>query len=105
MTEVARGFCLLCGTTITEDVNDHFAAKHQQASPKLRVPIMSWRDRLDQVTQSIEELRQETDVDAQIRKLDVDVIQQLYLVRARLARAKGSPVTKLKNPVPVEEGS
>jgi hypothetical protein len=93
---VAQGFCLICGTDLDEDVAEHFANKHQRASQKPNVGIKSWQHRLDGIVSAITEIRQESDIDAQIQKLDVNVIQELYIVRARLTQMKRNTASQAK---------
>jgi hypothetical protein len=85
---VAPGFCLICGGTVDEDIADHFAKQHQQVTQKVRTPVKSWEKRLDEVIRALNEIRDESDRDVQIHKLDNDVLKELYLVRARLAQMK-----------------
>lgn len=87
-SEVSEGFCFLCGETTQESAEDHFATRHQGRSRKPKVDILTWMQRLDNIESAIREVRQGTDIDAQIRSLDQDVIQELYLVRARLAQLR-----------------
>jgi hypothetical protein len=96
MTSVAPGFCFLCGIEITEELSEHFSSQHQTASAKPKVLVMPWKQRLENIVQAIDEVLQEKDIDAQIQTLDKDVIQELYIVRARLTQLKRTAASKRK---------
>ena len=94
-TSLTEGFCFICGDHV-DDVADHFAQTHQGAAQKPKVPIMSWQDRLEGISKAIEEVRQESDIAIQINKLDHEVIQEVYLVRARLSQMQQRNVAQAK---------
>jgi hypothetical protein len=84
----SRGFCFHCGTEIDGDILDHVANEHARLSDKPKASVKSWERRLDDIVKAIKQIRQESDKDIQIQKLDTDVIQELYLVRANLSQMK-----------------
>ena len=57
--------------------------------------MRSWEHRLDQVMVDLGEVRNEEDRGRQIDLID-GVLQELYLVRHRLAQEKGTPVKRVK---------
>jgi hypothetical protein len=87
-SQATGGSCFICGTSVEGDIMEHCATKHARTPTKPKVAIKSWKERLDSVVTAMGEIRQETDVDTQIRRLDVEVIQETYLIRANLARIK-----------------
>jgi hypothetical protein len=89
------GFCFLCGTE-HPDLTAHFSSDHPTPSAPVEVVSKTWKQQLSDIAKAIEEISQESDVDAQIHKLDVDVIQELYLVRARLTQSKRTPALRNK---------
>ena len=93
--QVAGGWCYLCNTSIGADVQAHFDQEHQARAVKPKVPMRSWEHRLDQVMVDLGEVRNEEDRGRQIDLID-GVLQELYLVRARLAQEKGTPVKRVK---------
>ena len=94
-TQVLSGWCYLCNTAVDADVLAHFNLNHQTPATKARVPMRSWEHRLDQVLVDLGEVRAENDRGRQIDLID-GVLQELYLVRARLAQEKGTPVMRVK---------
>lgn len=90
------GWCFICDQEIDSDVAEHFITEHNVPGVKPRVAILSWRQRLLNVRQAIEEILQESDTNVQIHKMDEDVIKELYLVRARLAQTKRTPALRAK---------
>lgn len=100
MTDVQPipGFCYICNHTIDGDLGEHVMNDHPSAARKIRAAKISWEHRLANCLVALEKVAVESDRGAQIDQLD-EVLQELYLVRARLAQMKGSPVMK------VEEGS
>lgn len=102
-TEVLNGWCYVCNTSIDADVQAHFDQQHQApGTAKPRVPVMSWEHRLRNVRGEIDEILEATDQGRQIAIID-GVLQELYLVRARLAQMKGTP-TMWPSPT-TQEGS
>lgn len=98
MTDVRpiEGWCYLCNDTHEGEAQAHFADQHP---PVYRRPVdeqVPWEDRLDRVVIVLSEIKDEPDHDTRIDRLDVEVIQELYLVRARLAQVKGKPVKTVK---------
>lgn len=89
-TTASQGLCLVCGQQIGEDAAAHFAQQHRGMSRRPYAPPLTWMERLDNVITALTSIREETDIDAQIRQMDDDVIQELYLVRARLALLKNA---------------
>lgn len=85
------GFCFVCGTPISGDLVEHFDTQHAGPSLKANTEDLPWRQRLQKVSQAIEEILQESDTNVQISMMDEDVIKELYLVRARLAETKRTP--------------
>ena len=94
-TQVTTGWCYLCNTAVEADVQAHFNLNHQTPATKARTPIRSWQHRLDQVLVDLGEVKAEEDRGRQIDLID-EVLQELYLVRARLAQEKGTPVMRVK---------
>ena len=92
------GWCYLCNHAIDADMAEHMAQDHQATSRKMRASKISWEHRLANVVKSIQSIAAEPDRGQQIEQLD-EVLQELYLVRARLAQLKGTPVKR------VQEGS
>lgn len=90
------GFCFLHGEIVDGDLADHFSQHHQRVSRKARTSIKSWQDRLDGVVSAIDEIRQESDIDAQIQNLDQNVIKELYLVRMQIQQSGGKSLQKGK---------
>jgi len=93
-TRPIEGWCFICGDGYDDE--GHFEKTHQAQSRKPRVNIASWEHRLDNIVQTLHEIKDEPDQGVQIERLDEEVIQELYLVRARLAQLKGTPVTRVK---------
>jgi hypothetical protein len=89
------GFCYLCNTSIDADVQAHFDQQHQARAIKPKVPMLSWEHRTRNVLGDLSSLLEETDPGRQIDLID-GVLQELYLVRARLAQMKGTPVKRVK---------
>lgn len=82
------GFCFHCGTAVDGDIMDHVSEHHRTATTKPKTTIKSWQSRLDDISNAITEVRQESDLNVQIQKLDKEVIEELYLVRAKLTQTK-----------------
>ena len=92
-TQVLNGWCYLCNTSVDIDVQAHFNQEHQSRATKPKVPMLSWQHRLDQVVVDLGEVRTEENRGRQIGIID-GVLQELYLVRARLAQLKSTPNMK-----------
>jgi hypothetical protein len=87
-TDVLKGWCYVCNTSIEADVQAHFDQEHPAApTAKPRVPMLSWEHRLRNVRGDVDELLEETDPTRLIAIID-GVLQELYLVRARLSQMK-----------------
>jgi hypothetical protein len=82
-----RGFCYLCNSNIEADVRTHFDQEHRVVATKPKAPMLSWEHRLANIQVSLREIQEDGDRGRQINKLD-DLLQELYLVRARLAQLK-----------------
>lgn len=82
------GYCFHCGTPVDGDIRDHFAEQHQPVTPKPLTNIRSAEHRLTEMGQAITEIRHESDIAVQIRRLDDEVIREAYLVRASLTQAR-----------------
>lgn len=95
--QVLNGWCYLCNTSIDADVQAHFDQEHQAPASKPKVPKLSWDHRTRNVLADLNSMLEETDPGRQIDIID-GVLKELYLVRARLAQMKGTPVMR------VEEG-
>jgi hypothetical protein len=93
-TRPIEGWCFICGDSY--DDADHFEKIHQSRSRKPKVEIRSWEHRLDNIIQALQEIKDDPDRGVQIERLDEEVIAELYLVRARLAQLKGTPVKRVK---------
>jgi hypothetical protein len=89
------GFCYLCNASIDADVQDHFDREHKTSARKPKVPIMSWEHRLQNVLGELQEVAESGDRGRQIDLID-NVLQELYLVRAKVAQLKGTPVMRVK---------
>lgn len=87
------GWCYLCNHAIDGDMHEHMNQDHQATGRKLRTAKISWDHRLANVTKSLVAIANEPDRGKQIEQLD-EVLQELYLVRARLAQLKGTPVKR-----------
>jgi hypothetical protein len=94
-TNLLGGFCYLCNTSIEADVQAHFAQEHQTSARKPKVPIMAWEHRIQNVLGELAEVLDSQDRNRQIDLLD-NVVQELYLVRAKVAQLKGTPVMRVK---------
>jgi hypothetical protein len=94
-TQVLKGWCYLCNTSIETDVQAHFDQEHQARAVKPKVPMLSWDQRTRNVLGELNQMVEETDPGRQIDIID-GVLQDLYLVRARLAQMKGTPVMRVK---------
>lgn len=81
-----QGWCMLCNKAIDADIQAHFDDEHNPTTPKLRTAILSPSDRIQNVIFTLEDIRTSDDPKEQVKRLDEDVIQELYLVRARLAQ-------------------
>lgn len=90
MTDVRpiTGWCYICDDSYQGDAEKHFADSHPVAATKIRVAKISWQMRLDNVIQAITEIRAEADHAVKVNRLDTEVIQELYLVRAKLAQMR-----------------
>lgn len=77
-------------------MDDHLAQDHPTPSRKFRAQPLSWEHRTKNVISALERMQQEEDRNVQISLLDDEVIQELYLVRARLAALRGTPTTRVK---------
>jgi hypothetical protein len=82
------GFCFHCGTSIDGNIEDHFAEQHQPVTPKPKTGIKSAEHRLTDMGKAIAEIRHESDIAVQIRRLDQEVIQEAYLVRASFTQSR-----------------
>lgn len=89
-----EGWCFICGQAYDDE--SHFEKMHQSRSRKPKTEKISWEHRIENVVQALQEIKSLTDRGVQIERLDDEVIQELYLVRARLAQLKGTPVTRVK---------
>jgi hypothetical protein len=94
-TQVLKGWCYLCNTSIEADVQAHFDQEHQAPTVKPKEPMLSWEHRTRNVLGELNGLLEETDPGRQIDIID-GVLKDLYLVRARLAQLKGTPVKRVK---------
>jgi hypothetical protein len=94
-TQALTGWCYLCNTSIEADVQAHFDQEHQAPATKPKVPMLSWDHRTRNVLSDLNGMLEETDRGRQIDIID-GVLQELYLVRARLAQMKGTPVKRVK---------
>jgi uncharacterized Zn finger protein (UPF0148 family) len=88
MSMTGSGFCFICGSSVDTDISDHVTQEHERVASKPQTAIKSWQNRLEDIVQSIEEIRQEDDITVQIWRLDTEVIQELYLVRAKLSQTR-----------------
>lgn len=86
-TDVLNGWCYVCNTSIDADVQAHFNQEHQAPATKPKVPMLTWEHRLRNVQTDVAGLLEGTDPGQQIATLD-GVIQELYLVRAKLSQMK-----------------
>jgi hypothetical protein len=77
-------YCFHCGGNVDGDILEHVSTAHGHEAPKPKMAIKSWQHRLDDVVKAIEEIRTETDRTVQIQRLDKEVIEELYHVRAKL---------------------
>jgi hypothetical protein len=93
--QVAHGFCYLCNTAIDADVQAHFDQEHPARAVKPKEPMLSWEHRTRNVLGGLSQMMEETDPGRQIEIID-EVLKDLYLVRANLARLKGTPVKRVK---------
>jgi hypothetical protein len=93
--DVLSGFCYLCNTSIDADVQTHFEQHHRTSVRKPKVPIMSWEHRVSNVLSELREVRESEDRGRQIDLVD-NILQELYLVRQKLAQEKGTPVMRVK---------
>jgi hypothetical protein len=89
------GFCYLCNTSIDSDVQAHFEQEHRTSARKPKIPIMAWEHRVQNVLGELREVLESKDHSRQIDLLD-NVVQELYLVRAKVAQLKGTPVMRVK---------
>lgn len=78
------GWCMLCNAAVDEDIQGHFDTAHSTTVPKPKTNIVSWQQRLNGMIEALEAIRDGDDRKEQIRLLDEQVIQESYLVRARL---------------------
>jgi hypothetical protein len=94
-TSVLGGFCFQCNTSIDADLQAHFDQEHKTSARKPKVPIMAWEHRLQNV---VDELREVSEIEDRGRQIDLidNVLQELYLVRAKVAQLKGTPVKQVK---------
>ena len=97
MTDVSNltGFCYLCNTSIDADVQAHFDQEHMTPVRKPKVPIMSWEHRMQNILGELQEVIDSKDRGRQIDLID-NVLQELYLVRAKVAQLKGTPVMRVQ---------
>jgi hypothetical protein len=94
-TDVLGGFCYVCNTSIDADVEAHFDQEHKAPATKPKVPIMTWEHRLRNVMSELQEVQEDGDRDRQISLID-NVLQELYLVRAKLAQEKSTTPQRVK---------
>jgi hypothetical protein len=94
-TQALQGWCYLCNTSIEADVQAHFDQEHQARATKPKEPMLSWEHRTRNVLGELNQMVEETDPGRQIDIID-GVLKDLYLVRARLAQLKGTPVMQVK---------
>lgn len=93
---MATGWCFICDRGIDADMADHLTQEHPTASRKPRAQPMSWEHRTQGIIRALERVLEEEDRNKQIAILDDEVLQELYLVRARLAALRGTPTTRVK---------
>jgi hypothetical protein len=93
---VSTGWCFICNRGIDADMADHLAQDHPTPSRKIRAQPMSWEHRTQSIIGALERVLEEEDRNKQISILDDEVLQELYLVRARLAALRGTPTTRVK---------
>ena len=82
------GWCYLCNAEYQGGAAQHFEAAHPVVTGKVRAAKISWQTRLDNIQKAIEEIRAEPSTTIKVNRLDIEVIQELYLVRAKLAQMK-----------------
>lgn len=85
--QVLTGWCYLCNTAVESDVLAHFNQNHQTPATKPKVPMLSWEHRTRNVLSDLSQILDESDRGRQIQIID-GVLQELYLVRARLGEMK-----------------
>jgi hypothetical protein len=95
-TQAINGWCYLCNTSIDADVQAHFDQEHQARTVKPKEPMLSWQHRTRNVMLELGQLLTESDEPS--RQIDIidGVLKDLYLVRAKLAQLKGTPVKRVK---------
>jgi len=84
--EPPPGWCYFCNEAIEGDAAEHFRSAHPHPD---NVP---WQHRINNVIGVLKELHEKPDLD----RLDDEVLQELYLVRARLAQMRAMPVKRVK---------
>jgi hypothetical protein len=83
-----KGWCYVCNTAIEADVQAHFDQEHAAVTgSKPKVPMLSWQHRARNVMSDLSDVLEDSDPGRQIRIID-GVLQELYLVRARLGQMK-----------------
>jgi hypothetical protein len=90
--EVVAGRCFLCLEEVPGGIDDHLATRHPTPVRKPGAPDMTWQDRTAKVIGALRELITKPDID----RFDEEVLQELYLVRVRLAQVRGTPVKRVK---------
>ena len=86
-TQAMTGFCYLCNTAVDADVQAHFNESHSTPASKVKTPVRSWEHRTRNVMDDLSDLLEDNDPNRQIAIID-GVLQELYLVRARLTEKR-----------------
>jgi hypothetical protein len=82
-----QAFCFHCGNSVEGDIMEHVSTQHGHETAKPKVEVQSPGDRLNSIAQTVSGIRHETEITAQIQKVD-EVLKELYLVRASLTQKK-----------------
>jgi len=70
----------------------HIEDVHPVVQRKIQGAKISWQHRIRNVIGVLEELSDKPDID----RFDVEVLQELHLVRVRIAQLRGTPVTRVQ---------
>lgn len=90
--EPLAGWCYICNDEVGPDMAGHIADNHPVVQQKIRGAKISWQHRIDNIIGVLTELKDKPDID----RFDKEVLQELHLVRVRIAQLRGTPVTRVQ---------